>query len=435
MAKLNQIRENAAGIDVGSEKIFVAMPDASVHNFRTFTSDFELCIKLLQQYNITTVAMESTGVYGIVLHEMLQKACIEVYLVNPSHVKHVPGRKTDVQDCQWLQQLHSYGLLKNSFIPPAQIKELRNYVRIRENYIKESSTCVLRMQKALTLMNVRLHQVINQIHGASGMRIIKAILSGERDSEKLLQMCDVRIIKKKKEDVILSLKGNYSKEYLFSLKQALECYEFYQNKIKDCDQLIEESLVMMGAGTKMPDKITKAKPIRHHKPNIQDYHRKILAVMNGRDITSLPGITDYNLMQIIAEIGTELSPWPTEKHFTSWLGLSPGKHTSGKLIKKPKIKSMPRAGLIFREAAQSLLGSKHIALGHFGRRLRAKKGSYVAIKATARKLAELYYRACTKGLEYVEQGIKAYQERLDKIEMMSLIKKAKRLNLTICAPS
>ncbi|MDP1726546.1 MAG: IS110 family transposase [Bacteroidota bacterium] len=430
MPKLDQINQNAAAFDVGSEKVFLAMPDSKVFSFLTFTPDLKRAVEFLIENEIPTVAMESTGVYGIVLYEMLVEAGIEVCLVNPSHVKMVPGRKTDVQDCQWLQQLHSYGLLRSSFIPDAAIKELRSYVRLRENHIEEQSSWIQRMQKALTMMNIRLHQVISQIHGVSGMKVVKAILKGERDAETLLQLCDQRIINHKREEVLKSLNGNYKEEHLFALQQAVEYYEFIQSKIVECDAKIGSQLFKLNNGKTTIANINPPKKIRHHKPEIENYHEKMVTLV-GKDITSLPGITDYNLLQVVSETGTDLTKWPNENHFTSWLGLSPGKNNSGKMTKKVKKKASPRAGLIFREAAQTLLQSKNITLGHFARRLRARKGPYIAIMATARKLAELFYRAMTKGLEYVEKGIEVYQKQLEMQQLKSLIKRAALLNMTI----
>ena len=375
--------------------------------------------------------MESTGVYGAVLFDMIEAAGLEVYLVNPAGVKHVPGRKTDVQDCQWIQQLHSYGLLRQSFIPSEGIRLLRCYVRLRETYIEDAATYVQRMQKALTLMNIRLHQVISQINGASGMRVIKAILNGQRNAYQLLSLCDERIIKNKADDVVASLQGNYKKEHLFALQQAVECYEFFNQKLLVCDKELNEHLEKMTYGKEEPVEIKKPKPIRHHKPSVKDLHVKMVKVMEGKDITGLPGITDYNLLQIVAETGIDLSNWPTEKHFTSWLKLAPGKHSSGKSSKKVKYKATPRAGQLFREAAQSLMQSKHIALGQFARRLRAKKGSYIAIKATARKLAEMFYRAITKGLKYIEEGIEQYEKKWQQQQLKLLMKKAKEFNFEL----
>lgn len=431
MNKLQQIRENAAGIDVGGQKIFVALPDGSVSNYGTFTTELMSAVRFLKAHQITSVAIESTGVYGVVLYEMLETAGIDVYLVNPGHLKYVPGRKTDVQDCQWLQQLHSYGLLKKSFVPAADIKILRSYVRYRQTYVEECSKCINRMQKALTLMNIRLHQVISQIHGNSGMKVLKAILEGERDAEKLLALCHESIVQNKREAVLESLQGNYREEHLFALQQGVDCYEFYQQKMVECDKKIDMQLKSLNTGKERPVKKTPKKEIRHNKPCIENYHEKMIMLMNNQDLTVLPGITDYNLLQIVAEIGTDLSAWPTEKHFTSWFGLAPGKNTSGTLIKKAKKKAPPKAGLIFRQAAQTLLNSKDKALGHFARKLRARKGAYVAIKATARKLAVLFYRAATKGLQFVEQGISKYEAKIKETQLKSLMKKAKELNMTL----
>jgi transposase len=431
MNKLQQIRGNAGGVDVGGNKIFVALPDGSVSNYGTFTTELMSAVQFLKAHQITSVAIESTGVYGVVLYEMLETAGIEVYLVNPGHLKYVPGRKTDVQDCQWLQQLHSYGLLKKSFVPAADIKILRSYVRYRQTYVEECSKCINRMQKALTLMNIRLHQVISQIHGISGMKVLKAILKGERDAEKLLGLCHESIVQNKREAVLASLQGNYREEHLFALQQGVDCYEFYQQKMVECDKKIDMQLKSLNTDKKRPAKKTPKKEIRHNKPCIENYHEKMTMLMNNQDLTVLPGITDYNLLQIVAEIGTDLSAWPTEKHFTSWFGLAPGKNTSGTLTKRAKKKAPPKAGLIFRQAAQTLLNSKDKALGHFARKLRARKGAYVAIKATARKLAVLFYRAATKGLQFVEQGISKYEAQIKETQLKSLMKKAKELNMML----
>jgi len=431
MNNLQPIRENAAGIDIGGSKIFVALPDGSVSNYGTFTTELMSAVQFLKTRKITSAAIESTGVYGVVLYEMLEAASIEVYLVNPSYLKYVPGRKTDVQDCQWLQQLHSYGLLKKSFVPEANIKMLRSYVRYRQTYVEECTKCINRMHKALTLMNIRLTQVISEIHGVSGMKMIKAILAGQRDAEKLLALCHERIVQNKREAVLEALKGNYREEHLFALQQGVDCYEFYKQKMAECDKKIDAQLQNINAGKQKPENKTPKKEIRHNKPTIKNYHEKMTMLMNNQDLTVLPGITDYNLLQIAAEIGTDLSAWPTEKHFTSWFGLAPGKNTSGSQIKRAKKKAPPKAGLIFRQAAQTLLNSKDKALGHFARKLRARKGAYIAIKATARKLAVLFYRAATKGLQFVEQGIASYEKQIKETQLKSLIKKAKDLNMVL----
>ena len=428
---MEKIRENAAGIDIGAKKVFVAIEGQEVRYFFTFTEDFEKLRDYLLEHKIETVAMEATGVYWNILYEILEEAGIEVWLVDGRQTKQVPGRKTDVKDCQWIQQLHSYGLLNRCFVAEADIKELRAYQRLREDHIRSASMHINHMQKALTEMNIRLTEVLSQIHGVSGIAIIEAILKGERNKETLLKMCDIRIIKHKKEDVLKSLNGRYTKHGLFALQQAFDSYAFYQHQIEQCDQMLSDVIKRIGKGK--PDRHQQGlrKPIRHNKPDIDNLGKYLLKIFDGKDATILSGITDYSWMQLLGETGSDLSKWPSEKHYTSWLGLAPGQHTSGKMKKTKKKNGHPKAGQIFRQIAQSLLTSKHIALGAFGRRLRARKGSHIAIKSVARKLAELYWRIMVKGMAFVEEGIKKYEERLLEQKHRSLQRLAKELNIQI----
>jgi transposase len=422
MGKLEKIKANAAGIDIGSERIFIGIEGQEVRSFRTFTSFLEQSVEYLQLHNITSVAMEATGVYWVVLYDLLERAGIEVFLVNPVETKNVPGRKTDVQDCQWIQQLHSYGLLRKSFIPDQVIRELRVYVRLREDHISMASAHVQHMQKALVMMNIRLHEVISQIQGSAGLKIVEAILSGERDAEKLALLCNKQILNKKRGEVIESLKGNFRAEHLFALQQALNAWKFYHSLVGECDKKIDSLLSTTTQNQPPLKQLSKAKAIRHHKPEVKNLHEKLALLLQGKDPTVLPGITDYSLMQLVAETGTDLSQWPSSKHFTSWTGLSPGKNSSGKITKRSKRRISTRAGQIFRKAAQSLLQSKHIALGAFARRIKARKGPMIAIKATARKLAVMFYNLITKGLDYVEQGVKQYEEQY-RIQMTKFLNK------------
>jgi len=236
MGNLEKIHDNAAGIDIGSEKIFVATDKQPVKSYRTFTNTLQLCVKDLQSQNIRTVAMEATGVYWVTIYDMLEKAGMDVWLVNPADSKNLPGRKTDVQDCQWIQQLHSYGLLRRSFIPDETFRQLRTYNRIREDHIQMASSHVQHMQKALISMNIRLPEVISQIHGKSGMQMIEAILEGNTDTKHLLSLCDARLRKNKREEILQALQGFYSEEHLFELKQAYDAYHFYQFQIAECDK-------------------------------------------------------------------------------------------------------------------------------------------------------------------------------------------------------
>jgi transposase len=428
---MEKIRENAAGIDIGAKKVFVSIEGKEVRSFFTFTEDFEKLRDYLHENNIETVAMEATGVYWNILYELIEEAGIDVWLVDGRQTKQVPGRKTDVKDCQWIQQLHSYGLLNRCFVAETDIKELRAYQRLREDHIRSSSMHVNHMHKALTEMNIRLGEVLSQIHGSSGIAIIEAILKGERNKETLLKLCNVKIIKNKKEELLKSLNGRYTKHGLFALQQAFDSFIFYQNQIHQCDLMLNEVIKRIGKGKPNQETGTTRKPIRHHKPEIDNLGMSLLKIFDGKDATKLSGITDYSWMQLLSETGTDLSRWPTEKHYTSWLGLAPGQHSSGKMKKNKKKNGHPKAGQIFRQIAQSLLTSKSIALGAFGRRLRSRKGSSIAIKSVARKLAELYWRIMVKGMEFVEQGIKKYEERLLSQRHKTLERLAKELNVQI----
>lgn len=433
---MKKIRKHVAGIDIGAKKLFVSIENQPVKIFDTFTEDLELLCTYLLNHKIETVAMEATGVYWVILYDILVSYNLDVWLVDGRSTRQVPGRKTDVKDCQWIQQLHSYGLLNRCFIPDILVQELRTYQRLREDHIRSSSMHINHMQKALILMNIRLKEVISQIHGASGMRIIHSILLGERDAEKLTLLCDSRILKTKKELVLKSLKGHYSESGLFSLQQAVHCYEFYQQQIAHCDKKLEEVLIKMDITEDKAIKFNTNKPrkaIRHHKPNIDNMGKYLLRIFEGKDATVLPGITDYNWMQLLSEVGTDLGKWKSEKHFTSWLGLAPKQHNSGKRNRNYKAKGAPKAGLIFKSAAAGLLNSKYIALGAFGRKIRAKKGGLVAIKAVARKLAALYWKLFVKGLDYIENGIKKYQEKMLANKKRSVSRMARELGLQVTA--
>jgi len=430
-SKLTIINEHAAGIDIGSREIFIALPNKEVKSFSTFTSSFISAVEYLRANGINTVAMESTGVYWITLFDMIEQAGIEVYLVKSTMIKNVPGRKTDVSDCQWIQQLHSYGLLRASFIPNEQIRVLRSYVRLRKTNIRLASDHIRRAQKALDLMNIKLHFVITQINGVSGMRIIKAILNGERDSEKLVELCDNQILRHKRSLVIESLKGNYRKEHLFALRQAIDAYEFYQSKTLQCDKEIETILSEITKDIPKPEKLAKPKAIRHNKPQIKDLHLNLMKMTRGNDPSQITGLTDSTLLQIISEVGTDMAPWPTGKHFTSWLGLAPNTHQSGTSFKKRQIKNSSNAGQIFRIAAQTLVLSKNNAIGAFYRRIQFKKGKLTAMKAAARKLAICYYNVMTKGVEYVEFGIQHYEQKIKEQRIKNLKKQALNLGYNL----
>lgn len=430
MKDFEKIHEHAAGIDIGSEKIFVSPEGRQVIVYDTYTGSLEQCAKDLQERGIRTVAMEATGVYWIVLYDILEKAGLDVWLVNGAEVKNLPGRKSDVKDCQWIQQLHSHGLLKRCFIPEENVRELRSYMRLRDDHVQMASTHILHIQKAYTQMGIRLHQVISDTLGASGKRILEAILEGETDPEKLVLLCDQRILKDKRINVIRSLKGNYKEEYIFALLQAYQCWQFYQKQIQECDKKISILLDRLNEG-KAPGSVDHGKIIKHDKTTIAGLDEKLVSFADGKNAIRIPGLSEYTFLQLLSEIGTDVSRWKSEKEFVSWLRLAPRRDRSGKQSKRIKNDSIPKAGQLFKQVGQSLLQSKYNALGEFARRLRARKGPAVAIKAVARKLATMYYMVMSKGIEYVEAGIEKYREKQRNQQMAYLQKKAKEFNLTL----
>lgn len=429
---MEKMHFHAAGIDIGSRKVFVGVEDDPVRSFETFTSDLVALKDYLLEKGVTTVAMEATGVYWYVLYDILLDAGLDVWLVDGRQTRQLPGRKTDVKDCQWIQQLHSYGLLNRCYVSAGLIKELRSYQRLREDHLRSAAMHVQHMQKALIEMNIRLPEVLSQVHGVSGMALIKAILTGERDAGKLVSLCHAKIRDSKGEELHKALEGHYTKQGLFALSQAVKAYEFYQEQIMDCDRQIDQTLQKINKDKTLPPGAStgKRKAIRHNKPDIKGLGDHLLKIFDGRDATKLPGFTDYNWLQLYSEIGSDLSKWPSEKHFTSWLGLSPGQHNTGK-TKRSKSKGKPTVGQIFKQMAHGLLNSKYIGWGAFARRLRGRKGPAIAIKATARKLAVQYWRLIVKGTEFVERGMEAYENILKEQKQRRLEKLAFELNMNL----
>jgi len=417
--------------DVGACKFFVGTEDDKVENFQTFTSGCYEVVEYLQQKKVSSVAMEATGVYWITLHDMLRDVGIEVYVVNGRHVKHVPGRKTDVQDCLWIRELHSHGLLRKSFIRPAEVLQLREYMRIRETDIESKVSAVQRMDKALVMMNIRLSSVLSGIQTVSAMNIIEAILQGQRDPQVLLTLCDSSVQKNKREEVLKSLQGFYKDERLFALRHAYDEFKFCEKRIKQCDEVIEKILQKLTADKEAPKKAPIGKRIYHNKPHVQNLDKMMVQIFYGKDLTVLPGLTSYSLLKLFSVVGNDFSAWPTEKHFAAYMTLAPSKYQSGKTRKYRKIICNAEAGQILKECVQPLLRSKHNALGAFGRRIAARRGPAVAIKAMARKLAVWIYRMETKGMEFVHNGIKQYEEQQNKQKIKWLEKQAKQLNMKL----
>ena len=429
---LPTLNAHAGGIDAGSTKFFVATPDGVVTAFDSYTADLYRLREHLKTQVVTTVAIEATGVYWLCLYDILEEAGIEVCVVNGAHVKNLPGRKSDVQDCQWLQQLHAHGLLRGGFVPVEATRALRSYTRLREDHIRATAMQVQLMQKALDQLNVKLHTVISQIHGVSGLAIIRAILAGERNPAKLAALCDARILSKKRVAVERSLEGRWKPEHLFALRQALAGWEFCEAQIKECDAQIGRQLRELNAGkTPPPATPPPAKSGRHHVPDIPDLHAQLLTLQDGRDATVLPGFTTTTWLKLVAEVGTDLSRWPTEKAFCSWLALSPGQNQTGQRQRRARRRPKTTAGQILRLAAQSVGKSSYLALGGFYRRLKARTNAAVATVATARKLAVLFYRAMRQGLQFVERGLEAYEHAYRRRQQRYLQRAAAELGLVL----
>lgn len=425
-----QVNDHAAAIDIGSEKIFVSPDGIEVLCYETFTTDYHRCVQELKSRCIRNVCMEATGVYWIALYELIEQAGINVCLVNPKEVKQVKGRKTDPKDCRWIQRVFSAGLVRQSYVPAGKLKELRMVVREREDIIEMGSAYVNKMQKCLELMNIKLTNVLSQIHGVSGIKVIEAIIAGERDAQKLLLLCDKRIIEAKAERVLKALEGNYNETWLFLLEQNLRMWYAHQQQISIVDNKLASLLDELELGKPEVEALSPAKLIRHHAPKIKNLHQKLLNIY-GVDGNTLSGINDYTLLRLLGEVGTDLQRFPTVKHFVSWCQLAPILNQSGKMNRRVKIRNGSRAGQIFRNVAQGLLNSKHIAIGAFMRRIRSKKDSRIAVKAGARKLAEAFYRLLTQGSNYVEKGAKDYLKQIEEREKRFLEKMALRYNLKL----
>ena len=431
---LEQINLNAAGIDIGAEEVYVAVPqgrdEESVRSFPSFTADLHRLADWLEACGIETVAMESTGVYWIPLFEILESRGFEVYLVNARHIKNVSGRKSDVLDCQWIQQLHTYGLLQPSFRPPEQICALRSLVRHRDMLIKYRSAHIQHMQKALTVMNLRLTNVLSDITGVTGMKIIRSIIAGERNPEVLASFRHSNCAKSQAE-IAKSLEGNYKREHLFALKQSLELYDFYDQQLKDCDTeleaLYQEFDIPDEPGTPPPD--PRKRKRRKNQPHF-DLAQSLYCI-TGVDLTAVDGLEAMTVQDILSEIGTDMSPWPTAKHFASWLRLSPNnKVTGGKVKQRGTLPSQNRANTAFRMAAQSLARSD-CALGAFYRRIRARHGGPKAVTATAHKLARIVYFMLKNRQPYHDPGADYYEEQYRLRAIRNLQRRASKLGMRL----
>lgn len=431
---LDQINENAAGIDVGAEEIYVAVPpnrdEDSVRTFPTYTADLRRLADWLKACRIETVAMESTGVYWIPLYEILEECGFQVCLVNARHLKNVSGRKTDVLDCQWIQQLHTYGLLSPSFRPVDQVVAIRSLVRHREMLVQYRSAHIQHMQKALTVMNIRLTNVLSDISGVTGMKIIRAIVAGERNPKTLAQFRDRRCTKSEVE-IAKSLEGHYKPEQIFVLKQALELYDFYEAQLQNCDLELERLYRQFNP----PEDQGTPPPAQHtsKRRKNQAYFDLAPALyrMTGVDLTQIDGLDAMTVQKVVSEIGTDMSKWPSEKHFASWLHLCPNnKITGGKIIQRGVQPTQNRASAALRIAAASLHHSDS-ALGAYYRRMCTRHGAPKAITATAHKLARIIYFMLKERKSYHDLGADYFEQQHRVRVLRNLSRRAARLGFRL----
>ena len=436
---LEIVHPDAAGIDVGGSEHWVAIgPDRDpepVRRFGCFTADVREMGRWLVEKGVRSVAMQSTGVYWMPVFEVLEQQGLEVYLVNAQHTKNVPGRKSDVQECQWLLKLHAFGLLNNSFQPTDEIRIARTLWRQRSNLVAEASSMIQRMQKVLTEMNVQLSNVLSDVSGMSGMKIIGAILEGERDPWKLTTFVEPEV-KAKPEDIAKSLEGNWREELLFVLRQHVELYRIYQEKITDCDLQLRKHLESLGSKVDLRTQPIGNRPKgKKNSKNAPGFNlRAELYRITGIDWTQINGIDVLTAQTVIAEAGADLSAFPSEKQFASWLGLCPtNEQSGGKILNRRTRKVVNRATVAFRNAALTLLRSQSY-LGAQYRRLRTRLGAPKAITAMARKLACLFYRLIKHGQPYVDKGTEYYEAKYREQQIRSLAKRAQKLGLQLVIP-
>ncbi len=436
------VHPNAAAIDIGATMHMAAVgadrTSDPVRNFGTFTGDLRRLADWFAECGVKTVVMESTSVYWIPIFELLDERGFEVFLVNARDAKHVPGRKTDVSDAQWLQRLHSYGLLRASFRPKGEIAELRAYLRQRERLLDTAASQIQHMQKAMTEMNLQLHHVVADITGATGMRIIRAIIGGERNPSVLASMRDKRC-HSSVETIEKALTGHYRAEHLFVLEQAVALYDVYQQKVAACDVQIESVMNALSSVRRRQegataDRSVSPKPHRNRTANEPAFDvGGSLHTLLGKDLTRIDGVGPYLALKLVSECGDDLSAWPSAKHFTSWLSLAPNnKISGGKVLSSRTKRSGSRVASLLRLAAVSV-GRTETALGAFYRRLSSRVGKAKAITATARKIAVLFYNAMRHGMNYVDPGASYYETRYRERVVKNLHRRAKALGYIMLA--
>jgi transposase len=433
--QLAAVNLHAAGIDIGAEVHYVAVPPSDdpqpVRCFGAYTVDLESLADWLAACGITTVALESTGVYWIPLFELLECRGFEVLLVDPQQVQKIKGRpKSDVHDCQWLQRLHTFGLLAGAFRPPDQVCILRSYLRQRAMLLTYASQHIQHMQKALTQMNIKLQHVVSDVTGETGMAIMRAMLAGERDPEKLARLRNYRC-RHDEETIAKALHGQWREEHLFALAQAVALYDMYHQKIAECDRQIEAHL---GTFAECPDRealppVGRPRKRTRNRPHLDV--RGSLHRITGVDLTAIEGIDEPTALTIISEIGLDMGRWPTVKHFTSWLGLCPHHRVSGgKVLSRGTKPCANRVATALRLAASCLQRSQS-ALGAFFRRMKARLGTPKAITATAHKLARLIYAMLKHGTAYVRQSLADYEQHYRDRMIQNLTRRAKALGYAL----
>jgi transposase len=434
---LEVVHPDAAGIDIGNEWHYVAVPpkrdSEPVRRFGCTTAELKSMAGWLKQCGIRTVAMQSTGVYWIPVYDILEEAGLEVYLVNARDTKNLPGKKTDVQESQWLMKLHTYGLLRNSFRPTQEIRMMRSYWRQRNDLVQSAGRHIQRMQKVLTQMNVQLANAISDLTGVTGQAIIKAILAGERNPWELAAYRDPRV-KASEEEIARSLEGNWQDDLLFVLKQEQEGYEFCQRQMAECDARLEEYLKQRqdrSGGASLPEEKRKGRR-KKKKGNAPRFDlREVLFRMAGTDLTQIDGIDVMTAMTILSEAGWDMSKWTTEDHFVSWLRLCPDNRISGgRVIGKGHLSTNNRLTMAFKMAASTLRKSDTY-LGAQFRRLRTRLGAPIAIKAMAAKLARLVYRMLRYGMQFVDKGAEIYEAQHRQRQIYSLKRKAAQLGFRV----
>jgi transposase len=446
---LQVLNPNAAGIDIGSSAHFVCVGAQAVQSgqnrirqFGAFTHQLDELVQWVKSCGVTTVVMESTGVYWIALFQKLEQAGLETLLVNARDVRHLPGRKTDLKDCEWLQQLHTYGLLRGAFRPADGICRMRSIMRHRGNLVAAAAQQVQLMQKALQQMNILLHHVVSDLDGETGLRILDAIIAGERDPQNLVKLRDERIKKSTPEEMAAALKGDWRPEHLFVLQQSLEAYRFFQTQLTQCDGHLQETMNQLVAEMGLEISRTPAEPPAEAKSKKKKKNKQAgnapkvdlspqLHALAGIDLTQTMGVSVLSSLILISEIGTDMSRWRHEKAFSSWLGLSPNhKISGGKILSNRTRPVVNRAANVLRLIALAV-GRTDTVLGHFYRRIRARAGAPKAITATARKLACLIYYLLKHKKPYVEPDLGIYLEKFEKQRVRNLKRQAETLGFQL----